>query len=129
MFRSQIAFLLILALMSSNFNRFFIFAGFELNKDYISTTLCENRNMPEMNCNGQCYLSKKIKQAQEKEKKNNQELKKNSFQEALLTEKVTLATPLYEYLDFSITEIPFNLPVKSTSIFHPPKVYFISFLG
>ena len=122
MFRSPIAFLLIFALMSSNFNRFFIFAGFELNKNYIATTLCENRDMPEMNCEGQCYLSKKIKQAQEKEKKNSQELKKNSFQEALLTEKVILVNPFYEYLSYSITETHINLPVKSTSIFHPPKV-------
>jgi len=129
MFRSPIAFLLILALISSNFSRFFIIAGFELNKDYISTTLCENRDMPEMNCEGQCYLSKKIKQAQEKEKKNNQELKKNSFQEALLTEKIILLTPSYNHLSFPIIELPFKLPIKSTSIFHPPKYSSDSFLG
>lgn len=123
MFKSQIAFILIVALMSSNFSRFFIYAGFELNKDFIASTLCENRDMPEMNCNGQCYLSKKIKQAQEKEKKANQELKKNSCQEALLTEKTVLSIPPHEFVESLMLEIAFVLTSKSISIFHPPKVY------
>jgi len=122
MFRGPIAFLLILALISSNFSRFFIIAGFELNRSYISTTLCENRDMPEMNCEGQCYLSKKIKQIQDKEKKESQDLKKNSFQEAMLTVKIDLNKAFYECLSFSIIESPIILPVKSSSIFHPPKV-------
>src|SRR3546814_6876738 len=32
--------------------------------DYISAELCVNRDMPESDCNGQCYLMKKLKQAQ-----------------------------------------------------------------
>jgi len=122
MFRSTVAFILILALMTSNFSRLFIYAGFELNKDFIATTLCENRDIPEMHCDGQCYLSKKIKQAQEKEKNNNQELKKNNYQEAFLTEKPVLVTPFSIFLCLSAGEIPFDLPVQTTTIFHPPKV-------
>src|SRR3546814_920201 len=41
-----------------------VFMGFELNRDYISAELCVNRDMPESDCNGQCYLMKKLKQAQ-----------------------------------------------------------------
>lgn len=31
-----------------------------LNYDYISKTLCENKNKPQEHCNGHCYLNKNI---------------------------------------------------------------------
>jgi hypothetical protein len=30
------------------------------NRAYIATTLCENRDRPQMRCNGKCYLKKKL---------------------------------------------------------------------
>ncbi len=33
---------------------------------YIAKYLCENRYVPESNCNGQCYLMKKLRKAEEK---------------------------------------------------------------
>lgn len=30
------------------------------NRAYISSTLCENRDRPEMHCDGKCYLKKKL---------------------------------------------------------------------
>eukprot|EP01133_Synstelium_polycarpum_P004631 gene4631-5416_t len=84
MFRSLIAFSLIFFLLSANFSRFFIYAGFELNRNYIASTLCENRDKPMLHCNGKCYLMKKLKQAEEKEKGQNRASQKNQFQEALI---------------------------------------------
>lgn len=121
MFRSQIAFILILALLTSNFSRFFIYAGFELNRDFIATTLCENIDVPEMHCDGQCYLAKKIKQAQEKEKSNSQDLKKGNYQEAFISEKTVMTLPFNYILLFKASEMPFDLPLQPASIFHPPK--------
>lgn len=41
-------------------------AGFIANYDYIKTEICENRDRPEMHCNGKCYLKKELaKTAQE----------------------------------------------------------------
>ncbi len=108
--------------MTSSFSRFFIYAGFELNRDYISTTLCENIDMPELHCNGQCYLAKKIQQAQEKEKNNTQDQKKGNYQEAFITQKVVLITPFTYVKVFTATEIPFDLPIQPATIFHPPKI-------
>jgi len=121
MFRSQIAFILILALLTSNFSRFFIYAGFELNRDFIAATLCENIDVPEMHCDGQCYLAKKIKQAQEKEKSNSQDLKKGNYQEAFISEKTVMTLPFNYILLFKACEMPFDLPLQPASIFHPPK--------
>lgn len=121
MFKKQIALILILALITSSFSRFFIYAGFELNRDYIASTLCENIDMPELHCNGQCYLAKKIQQAQEKEKNNTQDQKKGNYQEAFITQKVVLITPFTYVKIFTASEMPFDLPIQPATIFHPPK--------
>jgi len=47
-----------------------VIGAFYVNKDYIAKYLCENRDKPQLHCNGNCVLMKKIKKAQEKEKQN-----------------------------------------------------------
>lgn len=44
-------------------------AYYQLNKDYIARVLCDNRSRPELHCDGQCYLAKKLKAQQEKQDK------------------------------------------------------------
>ncbi len=41
-----------------------VFGWYQVNKGYISQVLCENRNMPEMHCDGKCVLAQKLKQAE-----------------------------------------------------------------
>ena len=36
---------------------------YQTNKEYIASVLCENRNKPELACDGKCYLNKKIKES------------------------------------------------------------------
>ena len=60
------AIVLLIALLTANYSYFFVYAGFELNKKYIATTLCENRDKPQLHCEGKCYFMKKINQASEK---------------------------------------------------------------
>ncbi|HZX59358.1 MAG TPA: hypothetical protein VFE54_11555, partial [Mucilaginibacter sp.] len=74
------AWLLIFSVLTVNYSRLFVYAGFKLNRSYIAANLCENRNKPLMHCNGKCYLMKKLKQAEEKEKSTERENLKNSFQ-------------------------------------------------
>ncbi|MCK5816046.1 MAG: hypothetical protein KAH07_08890 [Flavobacteriaceae bacterium] len=38
---------------------------YNLNKEYIASVLCENRDRPQLACNGKCYLDKKIKESKE----------------------------------------------------------------
>lgn len=83
MLKKTIAICLLVALIGSNFSRFFIYAGFELNHKYIAENLCVNKNRPWMHCNGHCYFMKKIKEAQENEKKQDRADQQNHFQEAL----------------------------------------------
>src|ERR1700744_3502464 len=90
MLKRVIALLLIVTMVGANFSRFFIYAGFELNKKYIIANLCENRNRPWLHCNGKCYFMKKIKQAEQKEKSTENDAQKNLYQEAFYTKPAVI---------------------------------------
>ncbi len=46
----------------------YMIIDYEINKDYISKYLCENKDRPELKCQGKCYLMQKLKKsAAEKE--------------------------------------------------------------
>lgn len=55
------------------FNKWGSVAYYQMNREYIAKNLCENRDKPKMNCNGQCYLAKQLRAAEEKEQKSNSE--------------------------------------------------------
>ncbi len=115
------AIVLIVFSLSANFSKLFIYAGFEMNKNTIATTLCENRDKPWMHCNGRCYLLKKIKQAEEKEKNEERQTSKSLFQEAFCGQsaRVVFTTQL---LSVILTPYPnFALTQPSAAIFQPPK--------
>lgn len=44
-----------------------IWAIFKLNQAQITAEHCENKDKPEMQCNGHCYLNKQIKQEEKSE--------------------------------------------------------------
>ena len=116
------AYLLIVSLVSANFSRLFVYAGFELNKNYIAATLCENRDKPQMHCNGKCYFMKKLKQAEQKEKSDSRQAQKNLFQEAFYNQPVKIK---FHSMLLSVTPIPncrIKLPGQISAIFQPPRV-------
>lgn len=117
-----VALLLIPLLLGANMSRIMVFAGFQLNRNYISSKLCENRNKPWMHCNGKCYLAKKLKQAEEKEKQQEQETQKNLVQDSFTPESLTVffSTRLESIVD---TRYIFSTTARYTPlIFQPPKV-------
>ncbi|MDR3697675.1 hypothetical protein [Mucilaginibacter sp.] len=122
MVRPLIAYLLIVAVMSASFSRLFVYAGFELNRNYIATHLCENRDKPWLHCNGKCYFMKKIRQAEEKEKNDERQSQKNLFQEALFGQKAE--TRFYSHV-VQVMQVPnhrFTLPVADLPIYQPPRL-------
>jgi len=82
MLKRLTAWFLIFSVVSVNYSRLFVYAGFKLNQNYIATRLCENRDKPQLHCNGRCYLMKKIRQAEEKQNNAEREAQKNLLQEA-----------------------------------------------
>ncbi len=103
-----------------------IYLDFELRRDYIVKNFCINKNRPQLNCDGKCYLAKRIAAAQEKEQ---QEAERNFVYQ--LCE--TIAEPIRPFLSFfceppgEVNEhISFsyasglNGTLLISGIFHPP---------
>ena len=122
MLKQVTAYLLIVSLVSANFSRLFVYAGFELNKEYIAAKLCVNRDKPQMHCNGKCYFMKKIKQAEQKENADSRQAQKNLFQEAFYQQPNQF---IFHTVLLSVTPIPnqrVHLPEQVSSIFQPPRL-------
>ena len=105
-----------------------VYLDFEMRKDFIIQNLCENRFKPQLNCNGQCYLAKKLHKIAEDNA--TKETQKQGASMKKILEEVFETMPLFSY------ELMFeNLSQKSNyahhlahtqsftfSLFHPPIV-------
>ena len=122
MFKRGITILLIICTLAANFTRLFVFAGFELNQKYIASTLCENRDKPWLHCNGHCYLMKKIKAAEEKEKNEERQTQKNLIQQVFFSTitKVTFSSQLLQVYPDRYQQMA--LQSVSLNILHPPQL-------
>ena len=63
--RILIAFSFVAVLLSKTLFSLFWQVNFYWNQKEIAAIECENKNRPEMNCNGQCYLAKQLQKADE----------------------------------------------------------------
>ncbi|MBB5634928.1 hypothetical protein HDF26_002396 [Pedobacter cryoconitis] len=116
------AILLLMCSVSVSLSGLFVFAGFEMNEGYIAKELCVNKDKPQLHCNGKCYLMKKLKQAEEKEQKQD-----HQFQKIQLQEPVVYAP--FEFKQYAVNAISLRVPFTTgkpvaqlTSIFHPPQL-------
>ena len=100
-------------------------AYYRVNQDYIAKNLCENRDKPMLNCNGQCYLAKQLKAAEEKEQKSNAE-RLEKMPEVVLAFQSIQALFTASFLQIPIIEDHFPTPSfvyssESKGFFHPPR--------
>jgi len=98
--------------------------AFKINQAWIAKNTCENRYRPQMNCNGNCVLMKKLKQ-QEKEEQNAPATLKMDVSTVVISSRSFFAT--FSPLSFYIAK-PFSpvfhsgKPVDMCfSFFHPPQ--------
>lgn len=117
--------ILILLIMSQTFSHWFVVMSFKMSQDFIAKNLCENRYRPQLNCNGNCVLMKKLKQQEQQE------------QNSPVNLKIELATVVISSRSFfTISLDNFSNDITPTyfigpdgkeirmprSFFHPPKV-------
>ncbi len=120
--RNLLVLLILSSLLLQTFSRAGIYISFKVNQKYITRVLCVNRDKPKLNCNGKCYLAKKLKQAEQQEQK----------KVLLKTLEVNLC--YQEWYTFAFQRSPQVLMAKivsfyllkpafssSLSIFHPPQ--------
>jgi hypothetical protein len=116
--------ILLFLVLSQTFSQWFVLAAFKINQAYIAKNTCENRYRPQMNCNGNCVLMRKMKQ-QEKEDQNSPGTPKLEFSNIILssrsffTAELSLSTDTYQSI-FPIfnTGKPVDMPF---AVFHPPQ--------
>jgi len=75
--RTVIVYIWLITTILPTFSQWGTIAYYQINKEYITRVLCENRDRPQLNCNGQCYLAKKLKEQQEKQDQQTGELVQN----------------------------------------------------
>jgi hypothetical protein len=121
MFKSILAHILIITTLAANFNQLFVYAGFELNENFIVSELCVNRDRPQLHCNGKCYLMRKLKQAEQKEKSRDRENQRSLFQQGVVVEKLSFSPLVVQLTPEYQSEIPFRLPQFAADIFQPPR--------
>ena len=68
-------------MMACTFSQWVPLLDYAINKKFIAAVLCENRNKPEMKCEGKCYLCKKIKKQAGNEAEYPEQKSTNKFQE------------------------------------------------
>ena len=123
--KSALALVLFIAMQLPLMNQWGAVAYYRVNQDYIAKNLCENRDKPMLNCNGQCYLAKQLKAAEEKEQKSNSE-RLEKMPEVVLAFKSIQPIFTASFLQIPVVEDHFTTPVfvlsgESKRLFHPPR--------
>lgn len=103
-----------------------IYLDYQLRKDYIIATLCENRARPQLHCDGKCYLAKRIAQAarQEQRQAENELMSKILSAHAPAHESITRLQPatfvaIPQVVAFNFSD-PFSGQNLVRDIFRPP---------
>lgn len=109
-----------MGLLLQNFSRSLIVMQFKVNQSYIASALCENKDKPQMHCNGRCHLKKELDRdaQQDQNNNNNKEKYEVMFVEAIQSFD---AAPLPDQITFiSFYKAPHPDTLVS-SVFHPPQ--------
>jgi hypothetical protein len=125
MLKQLTAWLLIFSVLTVNYSRLFVYAGFKLNQSYITAKLCENRDKPFLHCNGKCYLMKKIKQAEDKQNNVESQAQKNLFQDVYFVNNCINNSTSWSVgikIAFPSAGNCNKLPDAFLSIFRPPQL-------
>mgnify|MGYP001182219611 CR=1 FL=1 len=119
---------MITAILLPNLTKIGILIGFTINQEYIAEVLCINRDKPASTCQGKCYLSQKMKKAEEPDKEpiptNFQERLQVVFNEVKNT--VSIWSQLIQSDNQTVISQQNNFYSSSytADVFHPPKPSF-----
>jgi hypothetical protein len=125
MIRRLVAVTLLLAMISANLSTLFVYAEFKVNQKYIAAALCENKDKPQLNCQGKCYLMKKLKEAEDKEKKQDSNAqKKGAYDLFFMIRTAPVSLPVISIEKAYPVTCNFFLPTFDSEILHPPPAGF-----
>lgn len=120
-FRKIVAIFLLTGILINCFNHWLLFSSYSFNKTYIASVLCTNKDKPELHCEGKCFMDIKLKELEQKNKHDQENLKRiietvapsyTNLLRPIFEKKVKLAAP------YCLQQKP---SANVTSIFQPPK--------
>lgn len=100
--KKLLAIILAFSIISQNLVNVAIGIYYHVNKEYITQQLCENRNNPQIHCNGHCYLSKQLQKAEKGEKQSAQLIKEK---EELIANRLE-SMPGQYFPSYTINDLP-----------------------
>ena len=120
--RKLTAAILLIAMAGSAFNKAIALIDYKVNKEFIASTLCENKDRPACCCKGKCFLKKQL-QKEESNKNNPSSSKEKSeivlyFADELKKDISFLLEKNIFYRDYVEKEYSAEL----TCVFHPPTM-------
>lgn len=96
------------------------YLDYQVNFEYISAFLCENKDKPALECNGKCYLSKALKDTQDKETDHNKLIVKNFSAEELPAEVTLITSGSQSVLEITQTGLIDNYRLSYSKKTSPP---------
>ncbi|HET6992079.1 MAG TPA: hypothetical protein VFJ43_12175 [Bacteroidia bacterium] len=122
LFKQIIFLFLAFAVFIQQGSKTFILIDYCINKKYIATVLCENRNRPQCHCNGKCHLRKELKKDDERQGNEKQSL--NEKQEIYYWENHSSSDLIFMLSSDKTLKAPASAQcicsVELPSPFHPP---------
>jgi len=106
--------------LASSFNKALILLDYELNRNYIANTLCENKDKLNSCCKGKCFIKKKMAKEDSQEKSG---MSKEKFETTLFLEDPSFGPMLNQ--SKKITYRQFTISISNqylSAVFHPPGI-------
>lgn len=116
-----ISIFLISGFLLQAFSKQLIVTGYYVNKNFIASFLCENKNLPEKHCEGKCQLKKELQKDESRQQDSSTKVK--TIVDVLFSEQSeskvnVMYTPAVRmYFHFS-SVMP---TTAANAVFHPPS--------
>jgi hypothetical protein len=116
-----IAWMLLLLYLINPFRVYQPYLNYQVNYQYISTVLCENKEKPKLECNGKCHLTKELKKSAEEESKNKTNVPRNFQLEDFTADELTKTTiPFYLIVERKYSSFISSIYSSYLNKFSPP---------
>ena len=123
--RNLLTYCLIIAVFSTQIKQLTVYIDFKINQDFIAAVLCINQDKPELECHGQCHLSKQLQEIDHSNDSSNiPDHKKKTERNTILyfEQHKELSNLLADLFSLNNTcHIDIFKSQFESDIFHPPK--------
>ncbi len=115
--------LLCIILIIQPLNNLLIVLNYMVNKDFVATVLCINRDIPENDCEGRCQVTEQFKEQEDKKKEQSGIMSNKSDVTLYLPMSFANQYPPVNEENYHVTYKNKKPTTPPSSIFHPPRQY------